>query len=221
MKTLRITTLALSAGIVTLAACTPVDAPTNDPHQRQKEGTAVGAATGALFGVLLGKNAKERRNAALVGGLVGGAIGNAAGADLDKQARELQASIGDNRIQVINNGDFLTVRMPQDILFAFDSTQVQPALRNELAAVAANLNRYPNSTIVVVGHTDNVGSAAYNRDLSQRRAGAVASILIANGVNPARIQTVGMGEDQPIATNITPEGRARNRRVEILIRPNG
>ena len=221
MKTLRIPTLALSAGIVALAACTPVDAPTSDPHQRQKEGTAVGAATGALFGVLLGKNVKERRNAAIVGGIVGGVIGNAAGADLDKQARELQASIGDDRIQVINNGDFLTVRMPQDILFAFDSTAVQPQLQGELAAVAAHLNRYPNSTVVVVGHTDNIGSAAYNRDLSRRRAAAVAAILTANGVSPGRIQTVGMGEDQPIATNITPQGRAQNRRVEILIRPGG
>jgi outer membrane protein OmpA-like peptidoglycan-associated protein len=105
-------------------------------------------------------------------------------------------------------------------LFATDSAAVRPDLRSDLNAVAASLLRYPNSTIQVVGHTDNTGTAAYNQDLSQRRAVSVASILRESGVPGGRIAAVGRGEDQPIASNLTPEGRAQNRRVEIIIRPN-
>ena len=221
MKTLKIPALAMTAGLFALSACTSVNTPTGDPRTRTNEGIALGAASGVMLGLLGGKTVKERRNAALVGGVLGGAIGATVGANLDKQAAELQASLGDGRIQVINKGDYLIVRMPQDILFAVDSTQVNGALRRDLAAVANNLNRYPSSTVEVVGHTDKDGTAAYNLDLSSRRALAVADILIANGVSPQRIRAIGMGEDQPIATNMTAAGKALNRRVEILIRPNG
>ena len=220
MKVLRVSTLAAVAGLMTLSACTSINTPTGDPNTRQNEGIALGAATGAVLGIIGGRNAKERRNSAIAGAIIGGVAGGAAGANMDRQAAELQASIGDGRVQVINNGDSLTVRMPQDILFAVDSFFVNNALRRDLAAVAQNLNRYPGSTVVVVGHTDNTGSAAYNQDLSTRRANAVADILIANGVAPGRIRAVGRGEDRPIASNLTAAGRAQNRRVDIVIRPN-
>lgn len=221
MHVVRFSTLAAVAGLMAVTACTDINTVTGNPRTRTNEGIGVGAATGALFGILSGKNAKQRRNSAIVGALVGGAIGGAVGNKLDQQAAELQANIGDGRIQIINNGDSLVVRMPQDILFAVDSTTVSNALRSDLAVVAANLNRYPGSTVVVLGHTDSTGSAAYNLDLSARRANAVANILIANGVAPGRVRSIGRGEDQPIATNLTPAGRAQNRRVEIVIRPNG
>ena len=220
MKNLRIPTLAAMAGLLAVTACTDVNTATTNPNQRRDEGTAIGAASGALLGLLGGKDVRERRNAALVGAVLGGAIGRATGAKLDQQAAELQADIGDGRVQIINNGDSLTVRMPQDILFAVDSTAVNASLRSDLAAVAANLNKYPGSTVAVIGHTDNTGSAAYNMDLSARRASAVANILIANGVAPGRIQAIGRGEDAPIASNLTAAGRAQNRRVDIVIRPN-
>ncbi len=220
MKILRLSTLATMTGLLAVTACTDIRTPTNNPHTRANEGAAIGAATGALLGLLGGKNVDDRRRRAMIGGVLGGALGGAAGAQLDKQAADLQASIGDNRIQIINNGEYLTVRMPQDILFPVDSTVVNGALYGDLAAVADNLNRYPNSTVVVVGHTDNTGPADYNLNLSKRRADSVASILITDGVAASRIQTVGIGEDQPIATNRTAAGRAKNRRVEILIRPN-
>ena len=88
-----------------------------------------------------------------------------------------------------------------------------------LAAVAANLNRYPNSTIEVIGHADNSGSAAYNQDLSERRALSVAGVLRANGVAGGRVSAYGRGESQPVASNLTEQGKAQNRRVEIIIRP--
>ncbi len=221
MKIFRISTLAATASLLAVTACTSIDTPTGNPRTRTNEGIALGAATGVVLGLLGGRTVKERRNSALVGGVLGGALGGAVGAKLDQQAADLQASLGDGRIQVINQGDYLIVRMPEDILFAVDSAVVQPALRPDLAAVAANLNRYPGSTIEVVGHTDRTGPADYNLALSQRRARAVADILIAEGVSAGRVRAIGKGEDEPIATNYTPQGRAQNRRVEILIRPSG
>jgi len=110
--------------------------------------------------------------------------------------------------------------MPQDILFAVDSATLSGGLQNDLRAVAASLNRYPNTRVNVIGHTDNTGEAGYNLNLSQRRAQAVGSVLVSAGVTPARINAIGRGEDQPVASNLTPQGRQQNRRVEIIITPN-
>ena len=119
-----------------------------------------------------------------------------------------------------NTGSELIVNLPQDILFATDSASLRGDLTQDLQAVARSLLNYPNTTVQVVGHTDNTGSAAYNQDLSQRRAQSVASVLQANGVPGGRIVAFGRGEDQPIASNLSVAGRAQNRRVEIIIRPN-
>ena len=115
--------------------------------------------------------------------------------------------------------DSLQVILPEGILFATDSAAVSGPAQNDLYAVARNLNQYPNSRVEVVGHTDSTGAAAYNQDLSQRRAQSVAGILTAAGVNGNRIVATGRGASQPIASNDTVQGRAQNRRVEILIRP--
>jgi len=104
-------------------------------------------------------------------------------------------------------------------LFDVDSAYVAPGLRSDLAALAQNLNEYPNSTIRIVGHTHNSGDALYNQNLSERRAEAVASVLRSNGVTDGRIRTYGAGEDQPIASNLNAAGRAQNRRVEVVILP--
>jgi outer membrane protein OmpA-like peptidoglycan-associated protein len=202
-----------------VSACTPVEQDTTTPHQRTKEGVAIGAVGGALVGSLLGKSEEERRRGALIGAAVGAAAGGAIGNNLDRQAAELRASV-DSRIQIINQGDYLIVRMPEDILFAVDSASVSGALQDDLAAVARSLERYPNSTVDVVGHADSTGSEAYNQDLSERRARSVAAILIGDGVPGGRVRAYGRGESQPIASNLTASGRAQNRRVDIYIRPN-
>ena len=146
---------------------------------------------------------------------MGGSIGEV----LDRQAAELDQAIQNDRVRIVNTGDRLIVTLPEGILFATDSAAVQPSIQSDLYAVASNVNRYPNSIVQVIGHTDNTGSAAYNQDLSERRAGAVASILQAGGVSGGRISAIGRGEDQPVASNLTPEGRQQNRRVEIVIIP--
>lgn len=211
--------LAGSASALLLAACTPVNEPTSSPNQRTKEGALTGAGIGALAGVLTGEGGKDKLDRAVVGAVAGGLIGGAIGNNLDRQAAELQAEISDSRIRIINEGSQLRVVMPEGLLFATDSAEVQPSIRNDLFAVADNLNRYPGTRVEIVGHTDNTGSASYNQDLSERRAAAVAAILRGAGVSGGRIVSYGRGESIPAASNLTPEGRAQNRRVEILIIP--
>ena len=209
-----------TAGLVALTACTDPSTPTNNPRQRTVEGAALGGLLGAVAGVALGDDEESRRRGAAIGAVVGAGVGAAVGYNLDKQAEELQRDFSNGRIQIINNGDSLLVRMPEDILFAVDSTEVRPTLRSDLRVLAGSLQRYPGSTVQIVGHTDNTGSASYNQNLSVRRADAVASVLIGAGISATRIQAIGRGEAQPIASNLTPEGRAQNRRVDITIIPN-
>jgi outer membrane protein OmpA-like peptidoglycan-associated protein len=212
------TPLILAAvGTLMLTACVDPNAYPDDPNARQRSGAIIGGLTGALAGVAVSGDGDELKGA-IVGGALGAGTGALIGADLDRQAAELRGSLNSN-ISVTNTGEYLIVNMPQDLLFAVDSASVRPDLRSDLNTVASSLLRYPNSRIEVIGHTDNTGSAAYNQDLSQRRAVAVASVLRESGVPGARVAAFGRGEDQPIASNLTPDGRAKNRRVEIIIRP--
>lgn len=212
-------TILCVSGLAVVAACTPVETDTGRPRQRTTEGAAIGAIGGALAGSLIGKSEEERRRGAAIGAVLGGGIGAGIGYSLDKQAAELRSAV-DSRIQIINQGDYLVVRMPDDLLFAVDSDVVSAGLRDDVAALAASLQRYPGSVVDIVGHTDNTGAEAYNQRLSERRAAAVANLLAANGVSQSRLRVSGRGESQPIASNLTAEGRAQNRRVDIFIRPN-
>ncbi|NBD29143.1 MAG: OmpA family protein [Alphaproteobacteria bacterium] len=218
MKITKLTTALMASSLFIVAGCAEMTDP-NNPNRNQQTGAAVGAGLGALVGIASGDNAEERRRGAVVGALVGGGLGAVGGAQLDRQEAELRQQMGSNAT-IVNTGDQLIVTLPQDILFATDSAQLTGALRSDLTTLAASINRYPGTTINVIGHTDNTGTAAYNQDLSARRAQAVSSVLIGAGVTPNRIRSIGRGEDAPVATNLTPEGRAQNRRVEITITPN-
>ena len=213
----RKTAAAALCGLVTLAGCTDPARLTDstNPNQKRDQGILFGAGMGALVGNLVGGDTKATLAGAVVGGVAGGVIGN----NLDKQAAELRQSLASQQIGVTNTGDSLVVTLPQDVTFDTDSFAVRPSLMGDLNAVAANLKAYPASTVKVIGHTDNEGDAAYNQTLSERRAGAVAGVLIGDGVEPSRIVPLGQGETMPIASNLTPEGRAQNRRVEIVIVP--
>jgi len=219
MTRARTPLLLASTALLALTACTDPSVQTSDPKQRTKEGMAVGAGIGALTGILLGDDAKDRRTGAVVGAAVGAMAGGMIGARLDEQAAALRRDFGSDEIRVVRVGDHLVVTMPEDILFATDSDYVRPALQSDLRVLARSLNDYPDTTVDVIGHTDNVGDAAYNQQLSNRRAQAVADVLYDSGVATSRIRAYGRGEDQPVASNLTPEGRAQNRRVEIIIRP--
>lgn len=206
-----------AAGTLFLTACVDPNAYPDDPNARQRSGAVIGGLVGAVTGAAV-SDGDDKLKGAIIGGALGAGAGALIGADLDRQAAELRGSLNSN-ISVTNTGEYLIVNMPQDLLFATDSASVRADLRRDLNTVAASLLKYPNSRIEVIGHTDNTGSAAYNQDLSQRRAVSVASILRESGVPGSRIAAFGRGEDQPIASNLTAEGRAQNRRVEIIIRP--
>jgi len=177
---------------------------------------------GGMFGGFLGATADDEdrvRNAAL-GTAAGAMAGGMVGAMLDAQAEDLRSSLANDGIIVENTGEFLRVTMPGGLLFDSDSAAIQPSVQGDLRAVARNLIEYPDSTVAVIGHTDDTGSAEYNLGLSERRAEAVAGVLVQQGVAPARVRASGLGETQPVASNSTPEGRQQNRRVEVIIRPN-
>lgn len=226
-------TIAGLASFIALSACVPAGSPypqgggyypaqqTNDPNQRAKQGVLLGALGGAALGALTGDDNDKTSDRALGGAVIGALAGGVYGNFLDRQAAELQRDIRTNGVRIINEGNQLRVILPEGILFPVDSAQVNSGILNDLYTVADSLNRYPGSRVDIVGHTDNTGSAAYNQDLSERRALAVSAVLRNSGVPGNRLRPYGLGEDQPIASNASTSGRAQNRRVEILIIPNG
>lgn len=185
-------------------------------NQNTAIGAVAGAAIGAAAGTLVGGN--DRRNA-LVGAGIGLLAGAAVGQYLDQQQRELEQSLAGTGAEVERQGDQLLVTMPSQITFATDSAQIQPQFYSALDNVAATFNKYPESYIDVIGHTDSRGSNEYNQALSERRASSVTSYITGRGVNQARLASFGQGETAPVATNETPDGRAANRRVELRITP--
>lgn len=200
------------AAALAVGACTNSDGTSN----RTGTGAIVGSTVGALGGLLVGGN--DRRNA-LVGAGIGLLAGAGVGYYLDEQEKQLRAQLADTGAQVVRQGDRLLVSLPESITFDFDSSALKPGSRDAIATLASSLKEYPKSYIDVMGYTDSVGSDSYNLALSERRANAVAQSLIRYGVNGARIESIGMGKADPIASNDTEQGRARNRRVEVYIIP--
>ncbi|MEX0318185.1 MAG: OmpA family protein [Ruegeria sp.] len=219
---MTISKFALASGlsaVLVLSACTdPLTLSTQtDPNQNTRQGALLGGLVGAGVGAIA--NDSDPGLGALAGAAIGAAAGGIAGNQLDRQAAELRQQLANDGITITNTGDRLVVSVPNDITFDTDSYTVRPALRADLQRVAQNLLRYPDSSVQIIGHTDSDGDAGYNQGLSERRANAVADILQAGGVTYGRISTIGQGENNPIASNLTPAGKAQNRRVEIVIIP--
>lgn len=207
---IAVTSALVAVGLV--SACTYADGTQNNTATQTVAGTAAGAVIGNLIG--------GDEQSTIIGGVVGGIAGTALGSYLDRQQSELEASIGGSGAGIINTGNSLVVSLPEAITFGVDSSDVMPSIRDDLIAVSQSLQKYSDSTVQVVGNTDSTGSAAYNQGLSERRAQAVTNILIASGTPAWRVQAYGRGAAQPVASNATPDGRAANRRVEIIITPN-
>lgn len=209
----------LSLGVVSLVALTACTDPGYVTGSYEDRDTARNTKGGAIFGGFLGAGiAAVTDNNPFVGAAIGAGAGALIGSQLDKQEAELRAQLDDD-VRIENTGDRLILTLPQDILFDIDSFAVNPGLRDDLGKVASSVNAYPDSTVQVLGHTDNTGSADHNQTLSERRANAVADVLMDGGVAFGRIDATGRGEDQPLSSNLNEDGRRQNRRVEIVILP--
>ena len=209
---IRKVSVILIATLFAFACATTPD----DPNAKAKRGAGVGAAAGAVVGAVIGNQSGNNRTGAVVGAAAGAAIGAAVGHRMDQQQKELQQIPG---VEVTRPSEGeIQVQLTNDILFDFNSSALRPESRSTLRDLAANFQRYPDESISVEGHTDNVGDVSYNQRLSEQRAYSVKDFLVGEGVPSSRITSVGFGESQPKSTNSTPEGRQLNRRVEIHIK---
>lgn len=186
-------------------------------NNTQKGGT-IGAGTGAAVGGLFGSKKGKTGEGAVIGAVIGGAVGAGIGVYMDKQAEELEKEMKDAEIERV--GEAIKVTFDSGILFGFDSYALTPASQETIMKFADILNEYPDTDITIEGHTDDRGAYEYNLDLSKKRAEAVNNYLKMQQVGSNRLVTNGYSFDRPIADNTTEEGRAKNRRVEILITAN-
>ena len=217
---LKLAALAATLAVFT-AGCATYTGQTNDPNDpnRTRNGALIGAAIGAAAGLLSGGNAVERRQRAMVGVGVGALAGGAVGAYQDRQEAELRRATAGTGVDVTRDGDVIKLNLPDGVTFDFAKYDIKPQFYPALNTIANTLREYNQTIVEVSGHTDSIGSDAANQTLSERRANAVSSYLIGQGVQRERFEVVGMGERYPVASNDTDSGRALNRRVEIRLLP--
>lgn len=198
---------------------------TSDPFTGERRlsstvgGALIGAGGGAVGGALIGSSMGDTRAGALIGAGIGALAGGAVGNYMDRQADQLRAQLEGTGVSVTRVGDNIILNMPSNVTFGVSQFDVQPQFQSKLRSVALVLQEFNQTLVDIVGHTDSTGSRAYNMQLSQQRATAVARALAQFGVDPRRFFVEGRGPDNPIADNATEAGRALNRRVEIRIVP--
>jgi outer membrane protein OmpA-like peptidoglycan-associated protein len=207
---------ALAAAI---AATTAGCATQNDPNQRAKVGAVAGAVAGAVIGHQI-DSGSGRWVGAAIGALAGGGVGHY----MDNQQREFEESLRRereaNQLEIERLRDeTLKLTLDSEVSFDFGKADIKPAFRPSLDKLAALIMKYDRTVVHVVGHTDNVGSAAYNQELSERRAASVFDYLVAYGVPANRLRMEGRGMREPRADNATAAGRQLNRRVELFVKP--
>ena len=201
--------------------CTTDPFTTTDPYTREQEvnkttkGAGIGALAGLATAIIVGGDRKKLLAGAGIGALIGGGVGYY----MDRQDDKLRAQLEGTGVSVTRNGDNIILNMPGNVTFATNSSNISADFYNVLNSVALVLNEFEKTYIDVIGHTDSTGADSYNQQLSEARASSVARYLESQQVLAARILSRGMGESSPIASNDTPEGRALNRRVEIILTP--
>jgi outer membrane protein OmpA-like peptidoglycan-associated protein len=212
MKTIRrIATVTLATvALVQLTGCAS--------WNRKEKGAAIGAAAGAGVGAVIGNQTGSTARGAIIGAVVGGTVGAVIGHQMDQQAKELKQNIPGAVVTRVGEG--IAVTFASGLLYDFDSDAIRADAAQNLRTLAASLDKYPNTDILIVGHTDNVGTDSYNQGLSQRRASSASSFLMSQGVSAGRLRSTGRGETEPIASNDDESGRQLNRRVEVAIYAN-
>ncbi len=212
--------------IVSLVAVIALAACTSNPYtgQRQVSKTALGAgggaAVGALGGLLIGKTTgASTRKAVLIGAGIGALTGGGIGLYQDRQEAKLREELRNSGVSITRNGDKIILNMPSNITFTTGSDSIKPEFFRVLNSVALVLKEFNQTTVNVFGHTDSDGGESFNQQLSERRGVNVANYLVSQGTDGRRFYIVGFGEERPIASNATADGKSRNRRVEIEIAP--
>ncbi|TDI75462.1 MAG: OmpA family protein [Bacteroidetes bacterium] len=218
IKQLTVITLALTL-VVSFTSCEA----TKNANNKQK-GAVIGTASGAVLGAILGNNLGKGGNGAMgavIGGVVGGAAGILIGDKMDKNAQKIEEEIPGAKVERIDDNIIVTFDENSGVNFATNKYNINESSRTTLDKLAGVLIEFPDTNILVVGHTDSVGSEEYNMTLSKNRAQAVTNYFTgAKGLSHGRFNSNWFGESSPIATNDTAEGRAQNRRVNVVIVPN-
>ncbi|MEI6946235.1 OmpA family protein [Paraflavisolibacter sp. H34] len=210
MKTIRQFAIILAAVGFLASGCSSMN--------RSQKGAVIGAAGGGAIGGVIGRSLGNTAMGAIIGAAVGGTTGAVIGRKMDKQAEEMKKVLGDAEVKRVGEG--IVVEFKEKILFGFNSADLGANSQNGLTKLTEVLQRYPDTNIEIIGHTDDKGTDAYNQTLSEKRAASVATFLKGKGISSARITTLGKGESDPKVANDTDANRAENRRVEFVITAN-
>lgn len=204
-----------SGAVLALSAFLAVGTSACASLNRTEEGAVIGAATGAAVGGAIGKWQGSTAKGAIIGAVLGGAAGAVIGRQMDERAEELESELESAEVERVGEG--ILVTFDSGILFDFDSYRLRPAARDNLTELSNTLQDMPETEVLVAGHTDSVGADEYNYTLSEQRAQSAADYLMSRGIAGSRINIVGLGESEPVASNETSTGRQENRRVEVAI----
>lgn len=210
MKTVKQLLIVFSAISIIAAGCKSMN--------KSQKGAVIGAAGGGAVGAVVGKALGNTAMGAIIGAAAGGVAGTIIGKKMDQQAEEMKQVLDDAEVKRVGEG--IVINFKEKVLFGFDRSDLSANAQQNLDKLVTVLKKYPDTNIEVLGHTDSKGSDTYNMNLSEKRAGSVATYLKNNGIGSGRITTKGLGETDPVATNDTDEGRAANRRVEFVITAN-
>ncbi|WP_347374724.1 OmpA family protein [Aequorivita sp. Q41] len=217
-KQIALVTLALTL-LISLGSCEA----TKNANNKQK-GAVIGATGGAVLGAILGNNIGKGGNGelgAVIGGVVGGGAGVLIGSKMDKQAQKIEQEIPGAQVERVDDGIVVTFDENSGVYFDTGKYNVNTASQALLDKLAGVLKEYPDTDVLVIGHTDSVGADEMNMTLSKNRATAVTNYFVqSKGLSSGRFTTNWYGETAPIADNTTAEGRAKNRRVNLAIVPN-
>jgi outer membrane protein OmpA-like peptidoglycan-associated protein len=186
---------------------------------KTQKGAIIGGTTGAVIGGIIGSKSKNTALGAILGATVGGAVGAIIGNKMDKQAKKIEEELG-KAAKVERVGEGIRVTFDNKMLFAFGKSTLNDDNKTDLQKFAGTLNEYPDTDLMIIGHTDNVGSNGFNQSLSNSRARAVSNYLDEIGVGSSRLKASGKGESQPVVSNSSEYNRSLNRRVEIAIYAN-
>lgn len=187
---------------------------------RAFKGGAIGTGTGAVIGGVIGKTAGNTALGAVIGAAVGGAAGAVIGRQMDKQAEEIRNNVPNAEVIHKPGEEGIIINFNSGVLFDFNKSDLTPASIKSVDELSAILKKYPDTNVLIEGHTDDKGSDEYNQSLSERRAAAVSRYLNDKNIDRSRLKTVGYGEKQPVASNESDQGRSQNRRVTFVITAN-